>query len=279
MAINITNLFVIISLHKIHVLPATVSRAFKGQKCVMLQPIWEKWGKKKDSSFWYRLLLFFSLYNDTAVIDNSYTFLHTILSHHISFISDLKKESHMDTSEQNWWHQDAHNADRLQAAQWLDKSVWGSLPVSVSCQHYVMCQILKTSIFAALAQLLLFTSWKHLLEFNHLLLLLWWQRTQLLGCQLQDLLQKSWLHIRRKLQKRQAHISVHGNYNASSETLHNVNSIQLHRISKRLDWLKISKVTNLRDWKLKPKQVQHNKSREIGFKWFVPALRSLAAVN
>jgi hypothetical protein len=38
---------------------------------------------------------YFSPYNDTTVS------LHTILSHHISFISDLKKESHMDTSEQN----------------------------------------------------------------------------------------------------------------------------------------------------------------------------------
>jgi len=58
MAINITNLFVIISLHKIHFLPATVARKFKGQKCVMLQPFWEK---SKNSAFGYRLLLFFSL--------------------------------------------------------------------------------------------------------------------------------------------------------------------------------------------------------------------------
>jgi len=44
---------------------------------------------------------YFSPYNDTTVMDNVSPFLHTIFSHHISFISDLKKESHMDTSEQN----------------------------------------------------------------------------------------------------------------------------------------------------------------------------------
>jgi len=98
MAINITNLFVIISLHKIHFLPATVARKYKGQKCVMLQPIWEKPKKTAplDTDYCH-----FSPYNDTTVMDNVSPFLHTIFSHHISFISDLKKESHMDTSEQN----------------------------------------------------------------------------------------------------------------------------------------------------------------------------------
>lgn len=52
---------------------------------------------EKAAPLWIQIMCILFSYNDTAVVDNVYPFLQTIFCHHVPFIPNLKKYSHMDT--------------------------------------------------------------------------------------------------------------------------------------------------------------------------------------